>query len=145
MNHMTRGGWSSDYPNLYLLHESLHDYESYQIGPLHKYNGIDGTHGAGAHGYAFQEDGEEDFLKFYRRFIRGQVVELDAMRSGISWPSPAPATGDLFIGVFDVMRRDVNWQNPGFAGLTALAARTPPAPQFPNGCGLPAPPVPAAP
>ena len=145
MNHMTRGGWSSDYPNLYLLHESLHDYESYQIGPLHKYNGIDGTHGAGAHGYAFQEDGEEDFLKFYRRFIRGQVVELDAMRSGISWPSPEPASGDLLIGVFDVMRRDVNWQNPGFAGLTARAARTPQAPQFPSGCGLPAPPVPATP
>jgi hypothetical protein len=145
MNHMTRGGWSSDYPNLWLLHESLHDYESFQIGPLHKYNGIDGTHGAGAHGYAYGEGGEEDFLKFYRFFMRGQVVELDAMRSGITWPSPGPTSGDLFVGVFDVMRRDVNWQSPGFAaaGNVALAERSPSRHRPSQGCALPAPPVPA--
>lgn len=142
MDHMARGSWATDYPNLYLLHESLHDYESYQIGPLHKYNGIDGTHGAGSHGYAFGEDGEEDFLKYYRYFIRGQVVELDNMRSGVTWPSPEPTTGDLFIGVFDTMRRDVNWGAPGFAAKSnALSASSAPEPQK-IGCALPAPPLP---
>jgi hypothetical protein len=142
MNHMTRGGWANDYPNLYLLHESLHDYESFQIGRLHKYNGIDGTHGAGAHGYGFGEGGEEDFLKFYRYFMRGQVAELDTMRSGISWPTPAPTSGDLFVGVFDVMRRDVDWSNPGFTAAATSAALAGDAPQ-PVKCALPAPPVPA--
>ncbi|RYZ07085.1 MAG: hypothetical protein EOO73_13545 [Myxococcales bacterium] len=140
MDHMARGSWATDYPNLFLLHESLHDYESYQIGPLHKYNGIDGTHGAGAHGYVFGEDGEEDFLKYYRFFIRGQVAELKNMRSGTTWPSPAPASGDLFVGVFDVMRRDVNWLAPSFAGAK-LSAASSPAPQK-IGCALPAPPLP---
>ncbi len=140
MDHMARGSWSTDYPNLYLLHESLHAYESYQIGPLHKYNGIDGTHGAGAHGYTNGEDGEEDFLKYYRFFIRGQVAELDNMRSGTTWPSPAPTSADLFVGVFDVMRRDVNWSAPSFAAAksSALAASAPPG----IGCALPAPPLP---
>jgi hypothetical protein len=142
-NHMTRGFWSPNYPNLYLLHEALHDYESYQINVLHKYNGIDGTHGAGAHGYAFQEDGEEDFLKYYRFFMRGQLVELDAMRSGTAWPSPAPSSGDLFVGVFDVMRRDVNWQSSSFAASARglLAGEAPHRAQQ-VGCALPTPPIP---
>lgn len=141
MDHMARGSWATDYPNLYLLHESLHDYESYQIGPLHKYNGIEGTHGAGVHGYTYGEDGEEDFLKYYRFFIRGQVAELDNMRSGITWPSPAPTSADLFVGVFDVMRRDVNWLAPGLlaAPTSALAASSAPRKV---GCALPAPPLP---
>lgn len=138
MDHMARGSWATDYPNLYLLHESLHDYESYQIGPLHKYNGIDGTHGAGAHGYAFNEDGEEDFLKYYRFFIRGQVAELKTMRSGITWPTPAPTSADLFVGVFDVMRRDVNWLAPSFAAAQLAATEAPKK----VGCALPAPPLP---
>lgn len=145
-NHMTRGFWSPNYPNLYLLHETLHDYESYQINMLYKYNGIDGTHGSGPHGYAFQEDGEEDFLKFYRFFMRGQVVELDNMRSGLAWPSPEPMSGDLFIGVFDVMRRDVNWQSSGFAASgESLAAVNAPARASTIGCALPTPQVPQAP
>lgn len=39
------------------------------------YGGADGVHGAEEHGYTFGGNGENDWLQFYRPFMRGQVVE----------------------------------------------------------------------
>jgi hypothetical protein len=122
-NHTTRGGASANEPNVYLLHESLHDYESYNDSRLHFYNGADGLHGAGTHGYVGGQNGEADFLLFYRRFMRNQVAEVNTMRGGVNWTSGTPTSGDLWIGVFDTMRRDVNWQTAGAAAGATLAAR----------------------
>ena len=99
---------SPDSPNIYLLHESLHDYESYNEWRLGIYNGVDGTHGATIHGYVRGENGEPDFAKFYRDLMRNQVAEINTMRSGVD--SPRPTSADLWVGVFDTMRRGVDWQ-----------------------------------
>lgn len=129
MNHTTRpsSGWAVDYPNVYLLHESFHAYDSYSTQRLFKYTGADSTHGSDEHGYFFNDEGEEDFVAYYRDYERGQVKELNTMRVGTTWPS-RPTTSDLYVGEFDVMRRDVNW-NAAFAAKSfqALAAKVAPS------------------
>jgi hypothetical protein len=143
-NHLTRrSDWPASRPNFYLLHESLHDYESYNHGRLHFYNGADGTHGAGTHGYVEGANGEEDFLLYYRNFMRNQVAELNTMRAGVSWSGPLPTSADLWVGLFDTFRRDVNWQaTPPIAGaLLASSAKgiVPAAAGFQPSCALPVP------
>jgi hypothetical protein len=105
---MRDAGASPNSPNIYLLHESLHDYESYNEWRLGFYLGADGTHGATTHGYVHGENGEPDFAKFYRDLMRNQVAEVNTMRGGVD--SPRPRSADLWVGVFDTMRRDVDWQ-----------------------------------
>jgi hypothetical protein len=99
-------------PNVWLLHETLHDYEAYNSWILRMYNGAAGAHGAGRHGYPGDGNGEPDFNWFYRHFMRGQVAEVRGMNfdeRSPAWPSPPPASGDLYVGVFDTMRRGVQW------------------------------------
>ncbi|RYZ01711.1 MAG: hypothetical protein EOO73_34590 [Myxococcales bacterium] len=137
MNQMTRGGWPADFPNQYLLHEALHDYESYNDARLHFYNGADGLHGNEEHGYHGGEGTEAGLLQWQRRFIRGQVAEVGSMRAGSSFTDSPPVTGDLWVGVFDTMRRGVSWAHPG--SLRAVRApqatmtplRSTPAPASP--------------
>ncbi|WP_437315108.1 hypothetical protein [Sorangium sp. So ce385] len=96
----------SDNLNAGFLHETLHNYESYNQNVLHLYNGIEGLHGAEQHGYYNGSNGEVDYLHFYRHFMRGQVAELGAMRSNLKWPAigeVAPSS-DLYLGVFPVLR-----------------------------------------
>jgi hypothetical protein len=102
-------GSSAATPNVYLLHEMLHDYESFQASRLGYYYGLTGTHGAEAHGYARGGNGEEDFITFYRAFMRGQVAEVAAMREGVPWTAPRPEDPDVWVGVFETMRRGVAW------------------------------------
>lgn len=122
-NHGTRNGESPNDPNVYLLHESLHDYESYNNWRLGLYNGAEGAHGADEHGYPEGEGGEPDFLKFYRALMRNQVVEVNTMRNGLAWSGPRPTTADMWVGVFDTMRRGVDWQStPTALSAAALQA-----------------------
>lgn len=114
-NHGTRNGESPNDPNVYLLHESLHDYESYNDWRLHFYNGADGTHGADEHGYPPGDGGEPDFLTYYRAFMRNQVAEVNTMRAGTAWIGSRPTNADLWVGVFDTMRRGVDWQSASLA------------------------------
>lgn len=128
MNYTTRpsSGYAVNYPNVYLLHEAFHAYDSYSVARLFKYTGADSTHGSDEHGYFFGDEGEEDFVAYYRDYERGQVKELKTMRVGSTWPS-RPTTADLYVGEFDVMRRDVNW-NAALAAKSfqALAAKVAP-------------------
>ncbi|WP_437965882.1 hypothetical protein WMF04_40625 [Sorangium sp. So ce260] len=96
-----------DLLNAAFLHETLHNYESYNENQLRLYNGIEGLHGAEQHGYYSGSRGEEDYVHFYRHFMRGQVAELGAMRSDLKWPAigEVAASSDLYLGVFPVLRR----------------------------------------
>jgi len=125
-NGMRDQGVSPNSPNIYLLHESLHDYESYNDWRLRFYNGAEGTHGATIHGYLRGENSEPDFAKFYRELMRNQVAEVNTMRGGVD--SPRPTNADLWVGVFDTMRRDVDWQSPASTTvpLAELAPRAQP-------------------
>jgi hypothetical protein len=107
-NGMLRNGSDSE-PNVYLLHEMLHDYEAFQTERLGYYNGQSGVHGAESHGYPRAADGELDFLKFYRAFMRGQVAEVAGMQDGVPWTGPLPDAPDAWIGVFETMREGVAW------------------------------------
>ncbi|HLV66022.1 MAG TPA: hypothetical protein VKY73_09415 [Polyangiaceae bacterium] len=148
-NHLTRDpNWPETRPNFYLLHESLHDYESYNQWRLFFYNGADGTHGGGTHGYPGGGNGEEDFLFFYRRFMRNQVAELNTMRGGVDFGSQPATSADLWVGVFDTMRRDVDWGGallasgvPSVSDRARAARSLAKAPES-SMCGLPVPPSP---
>lgn len=108
-NSFPRSGDTS--PNYYLLHESLHTYDSYQSGRLWMYAGADGVHGMDEHGYNFNDDGEPDFVSFYRAMFRGQVAEVNTMRVGTAWTGARPTTADLWVGDFDTIRQGLHW-NP---------------------------------
>ncbi len=100
--------WVSTYgdptgPNPALLHESLHNYEGYNEGRTHFYNGADGMHGDDEHGYRSGDGGELDFALYQRLFMRNQVAELNTTRVGLPVSSPPPRA-DLWVGVFDTMR-----------------------------------------
>jgi hypothetical protein len=127
MNQMTRGGWPDDFQNFYLLHEALHGYESHNDGRLHFYDGADGLHGAEEHGYHGGDHGEADFLQWQRLFIRNQVSELRTMRAGVDFASAPPTSADLWVGVFDTVRRGVSWSGSP-TGRAARAASPATAP-----------------
>jgi len=92
-------------PSPFILHEFLHNHEAYNFDVLGLYNGINGLHGGGQHGYQSEgSSGETDFVKFYRRYMRGQIAELDGMSGdNDAWPS-IPTTADLWVGLFQTMR-----------------------------------------
>ncbi|HEY8942728.1 MAG TPA: hypothetical protein VIM73_00645, partial [Polyangiaceae bacterium] len=126
-------------PNVWLLHETLHSYESYNAWILREYNGIWATHGAEKHGYWGGGNGEFDFIWYYRHFMRGQVHEIVGMNDlqGIFPPPPPPSNADVYIGVFPTMRKGVAWPSPTLAAR-ALAAHT--VTRGPEAfCALPAP------
>ena len=93
-------------PSPYFLHECLHNHEAYNADVLHLYNGAGGLHGANQHGYYHEgSNGETDFLKFYRPFMRGQLQELDSYRPNVNQPNPPPeGTADMYTGVFQTLR-----------------------------------------
>lgn len=71
-------GWYRDsavVPNAGFLHEWLHTVED--EATRRGFGGISGLHGAEDHGYVFGQNGEDDWLYFYRHFMRGHVVEDD--------------------------------------------------------------------
>ena len=92
-------------PSPFVLHEFLHNHEAYNFDVLGLYTGINGLHGAGQHGYQSEgSSGETDFVKFYRRYMRGQIAEVDGMSGdNNAWPS-IPTTADLWVGLFPTMR-----------------------------------------
>jgi hypothetical protein len=95
-------------PNPFVLHESLHNHEAYNQDVLGLYNGIDGLHGASVHGYRGEEQaGETDFVRFYRDYMRGLVVEMDGMTAisggGQTWSGPL-SPPDLYVGLFKTLR-----------------------------------------
>lgn len=139
-NHGMRDGASPNQPNVYLLHEMLHDYEAYNHGRLSFYNGAGGLHGANYHGYYGGDNGEPDFLQYYRLFMRNQVAEINTMRNGV--PASVPQTADLWVGVFDTMRRDVSWNAPAAGAQTFAVRSSTPAPvaqgRSASMCALPA-------
>jgi hypothetical protein len=100
--------WVSTYgdptgPNPALLHEALHNYEGYNEGRAHFYNGTDGMHGDDEHGHYSGDGGELDFALYQRLYMRNQVAELASTRVGVPVSSPSPRA-DLWVGVFDTMR-----------------------------------------
>lgn len=68
-------GWVYEPPIIYyvFIHEWLHTTEDELIHL--GYSGADGVHGADEHGYASGDNGEDDFAKYYRHFMRGQIAE----------------------------------------------------------------------
>lgn len=90
-------------PSEGFYHETLHIYESYNNSVHGTYAGIEGLHGAEEHGYVRFQNGEGDWLAFYRPFARGQVKELASMSADVDL-TEVPDDVDLFIGVFDAMR-----------------------------------------
>jgi hypothetical protein len=91
-------------PSPYILHEFMHNHEAYNFDVLGLYNGIAGLHGAGQHGYQGEgSSGETDFVKFYRRYLRSQIAELDGMNIDTQWPS-IPTTADMWLGLFQTVR-----------------------------------------
>jgi hypothetical protein len=91
-------------PSPYILHEFMHNHEAYNFDVLGLYNGIAGLHGGGQHGYQSEgSSGETDFVKFYRRYLRSQIAELDGMNVDTQWPS-IPTSADIWVGLFQTVR-----------------------------------------
>lgn len=112
--------WEPTGPNPALLHEVLHNYEGYNHFNLHFYNGVRALHGSNEHGYHGGDNGELDFALWQRVYMRNQVAELAGMRQDTNLPAPSPAA-DLWVGVFDTMRRGYDPLG-GAAALTARAS-----------------------
>lgn len=98
-------------PSEGLYHEALHVYEWYNASLHGFYNGVDGLHGAEEHGYVAQQNGEGDWLAFYRPYVRNQVAEVATMRIG-EVPDSIPQDPDLFVGLFDTMRYGTDAPSP---------------------------------
>jgi hypothetical protein len=94
-------------PNYFALHELLHCFEARNDRYFGFYDGLNGLHGAGVHGYP-RNYGDIDFLTFYRRYMRGQVAETLDMRAGVEYPSLFPATANAWIGIFPAVRGGYN-------------------------------------
>jgi hypothetical protein len=110
--------WDPVGPNPALLHEALHNYEGYNQFNLHFYNGVQGMHGDGEHGYRDGDNGELDFALYQRVYMRGQVAELNTTRPDVNVPAPSPRA-DLWVGVFDTMRRGYDPLGPALSALSA--------------------------
>ncbi len=102
--HVT-SGWTWTLPsnavNRGLYHEMYHQYEFWETGNHHYYNGIGGLHGERLHGFI---GGGASVQEYYRLFVRGQAGESYAAREGFDWPSPL-VNGEPFpVGVFHAVR-----------------------------------------
>jgi hypothetical protein len=100
--------WGTNHPLDGLLHETLHQYESQTYGVHHLYLGVDGLHGAGTHGFTYHEGTEsawgntEEWLTWYKTFMRGQAGETSSMRTtadGIK-----PTIPGYYVGTFSSVR-----------------------------------------
>lgn len=103
-------GWvrnePADEPNEGYVHEALHSYESYQGWLLYRQPvTIGGLHGGGAQGYQSGDCGEQHYMCWYKRFIRGQVG-IDLTMDGTERAEPA-LDAALYGGVFYTMRRGI--------------------------------------
>lgn len=141
-NNLTRDpSWPATRPNVFLLHEVLHNYEVHNQFELGFYNGAGGVHGGGVHGYVSGENGEEDFLLFYRHLMRSQLPELNTMRADVSWSGARPQSGDLWVGLFETFRQGVQWSfstTPMALMDASTLAKSAPSTTVPS-CALPAP------
>jgi hypothetical protein len=108
-------------PSEGLYHESMHSYEWYNGWKQRAYNGVDGLHGAEEHGYVWNQNNEGDWLAWYRDFARGLAVETADMRAGVQYPF-IPASGDLYVGIFDTMRYGTQSARPSAGGTQPLQA-----------------------
>jgi hypothetical protein len=121
-SHLTRN-WPASDPNYFLLHEALHSYESYNEWHLGRYSGVLGVHGAEAHGYRFGRDGDVDLVPYYRLFMRGQIAE--PRKSPLTPSGSNSLSADLFVGIFDTMRKGMKWpiaESPRRARAAATSA-----------------------
>jgi hypothetical protein len=92
-------------PNPVILHEMLHSSEAHHSSVLHRYNGVDGNHGAEEHGYPENtSDGEIHYVHWYRQFMRGQVPERADAVAGVTIPTIVQ-NPDYFVGPFATFRR----------------------------------------
>lgn len=93
-------------PSEGLYHETLHSYDdaAWWRG---SYSGVGGVHGAEEHGYHAYQNGEGEWLAWYRALARGQVAELASMRDGVAWRT-IPGRADLYVGLFEVMRHGMD-------------------------------------
>lgn len=112
--------WDPVGPNPALLHEALHNYEGYNQFNLHFYNGVQGMHGDGEHGYFDGSNGELDFAQYQRVYMRGQVAELNTTRPDVNVPAPS-TRADLWVGVFDTIRHGYDPLGPALHALSAQA------------------------
>ena len=91
-------------PNPVILHEMLHSSEAHHHSVLHRYNGVDGNHGAEEHGYPENtSDGEVHYVQWYRQFMRGQVPERADAVAEVTIPTIVP-NPDYFVGPFATFR-----------------------------------------
>jgi len=110
--------WGWNHPLDGLLHEILHQYDSRQRDLQHLYTGVQELHGANAHGYTPYEGtwdtwySTEEWLTWYKDFIRGQAGETGAMMANI-FPSSKPAFAPYYVGTFASIRYGMNasWQH----------------------------------
>lgn len=106
---------------LFPIQERQHEVHHVPVEPLH---------GAEEHGYLWNENGEGDWLAWYRAFARSQVAEVGTMRDGLNWSGPPPTSPDLYVGLFDTLRYGTGPNASGSATttLSALRAREVPTP-----------------
>lgn len=102
--HVT-SGWTWTLPknavNRGLYHEMYHQYEFWETGNHHYYNGIAGLHGERLHGFT---GGGASVQEYYRLFARGQAGEDYAARANFDWPVPLSEGKPFSIGVFHAAR-----------------------------------------
>ena len=75
-------------------------------------------------------NGELDFAQYQRVYMRGQVAELNTTRPDVTIPAPSPRA-DLWVGVFDTMRRGYDPLGPSLQALSALPPIETPAASSP--------------
>lgn len=96
-------------PHGVILHEALHVYEQAQRNLQYLYNGANGLHGAEVHGYTpLSPLGEEDWVGWYRMFMRNAAVETMEMRD-LNFRYIPAEVGDVQVGVFDTMRHGLGF------------------------------------
>lgn len=96
-------------PHAVILHEALHVYEHALRDLNFLYNGTNGLHGAGIHGYVpVSLLGEDDWVGWYRMFARSAVKETLDMRDMKERALPSD-TADMHVGVFEVMRHGLGF------------------------------------
>lgn len=87
-----------------LLHEWLHGVEWYQASVHGERVTIGGLHAAESHGYLSDPDPGRDWERWYRSFMRAQVVEtLDMTSLAPRADKPSRASKRFLAGVFETM------------------------------------------
>lgn len=104
-------------PHEAAFHELLHIVEQWNSDRLSRWNGIDGLHGGGQHGYQSDRTGQtnviSDWMNFYVDFMQGRVAETNSMYKGFVPAMPTSCTGNcLYTGVFETVRTGLGNLHP---------------------------------